>query len=159
MKEDLAISKEALNRTQEENRQLLVQLKGSQQRTESRAAAAAATTGKKGSTSGASSSSPSSGDNEELSDVVDERDALRRELSLQMSMKAEMEMAMKLLEKDVHDKQDTVVALREQLDDIKKINLELYVKLQVRCIKKNNDDAVYPLQWNLVVEDEKGNFW
>lgn len=49
-----------------------------------------------------------------------------------MSMKAEMEMAMKLLEKDVHEKQDTIISLREQLDDIKNINLEMYVKLQVR---------------------------
>ena len=47
-------------------------------------------------------------------------------------MKAEMEMATKLLEKDVHEKQDTIVTLRRQLDDIKAINLEMYNKLQVR---------------------------
>ena len=52
-------------------------------------------------------------------------------LSLQKSMKAEMEMAMKLLEKDVHHKQDTIVCLRDQLEDIKDINLEMYTKLQV----------------------------
>ena len=46
-------------------------------------------------------------------------------------MKAEMEMAMKLLEKDVHHKQDTIVCLRDQLEDIKDINLEMYTKLQV----------------------------
>ena len=51
----------------------------------------------------------------------------------QMSMKAEMEMAMKLLEKDVHEKQDTIVSLRNQLEEIKDINLELYTKLQVRA--------------------------
>ena len=50
---------------------------------------------------------------------------------LQVSMKAEMEMAMKLLERDVHEKQDTIISLREQLDDIKHINLEMYTKLQV----------------------------
>ena len=43
-----------------------------------------------------------------------------------------MEMATKLLEKDVHEKQDTIVTLRRQLDDIKAINLEMYNKLQVR---------------------------
>jgi len=43
-----------------------------------------------------------------------------------------MEVAMKLLEKDIHEKQDTVVSLRRQLDDIKLINLEMYKKLQVR---------------------------
>jgi len=43
-----------------------------------------------------------------------------------------MEVAMKLLEKDSHEKQDTIVSLRRQLDDIKLINLEMYKKLQVR---------------------------
>lgn len=46
-------------------------------------------------------------------------------------MKAETEMAMKLLEKDIHEKQDTIVSLRRQLEDIKQINLEMYNKLQV----------------------------
>ena len=48
-----------------------------------------------------------------------------------MSLKAETEMAMKLLEKDSHEKQETVSSLRCQLDDIKSINFELYKKLQV----------------------------
>lgn len=48
-----------------------------------------------------------------------------------MSLKAETEMAMKLLEKDIHEKQDTIVSLRRQLDDIKAINLDMYRKLQV----------------------------
>ena len=47
-------------------------------------------------------------------------------------MKAEMEVAMKLLEKDVHEKQDTIRSLRDQLEDIKSINLDMYTKLQVR---------------------------
>ena len=50
-------------------------------------------------------------------------------------MKAETEMAMKLLEKDVHEKQDTIISLRDQLEDIKNINLEMYTKLQVRNCK------------------------
>lgn len=56
---------------------------------------------------------------------------MEKELQLQVSMRAEMEMAMKLLEKDIHEKQDTVVSLRRQLEDIKAINLEMYKKLQV----------------------------
>lgn len=48
-----------------------------------------------------------------------------------MSLRAETEMAMKLLEKDIHEKQDTIVSLRRQLEDIKQINLEMYNKLQV----------------------------
>ncbi|XP_073993149.1 RUN and FYVE domain-containing protein 2-like isoform X2 [Rhodnius prolixus] len=55
---------------------------------------------------------------------------VQEELRLQVSLKAEMEVAMKLLEKDIHDKQDTIVSLRRQLDDIKQINLEMYKKLQ-----------------------------
>ncbi|XP_043470083.1 RUN and FYVE domain-containing protein 2 isoform X3 [Leptopilina heterotoma] len=58
------------------------------------------------------------------------RQELEKELNLQISIKSEMEVAMKLLEKDIHDKQDTIVSLRRQLDDIKQINLEMYKKLQ-----------------------------
>ncbi|XP_046407032.1 RUN and FYVE domain-containing protein 2 isoform X3 [Ischnura elegans] len=59
-----------------------------------------------------------------------QRMELQKELDLQISLKAEMEVAMKLLEKDIHEKQDTIVSLRSQLDDIKLINLEMYKKLQ-----------------------------
>ena len=54
-----------------------------------------------------------------------------------MSLKAETDVAMKLLEKDIHEKQDTIILLRCQLDDIKEVNLEMYRKLQVRLKKKN----------------------
>lgn len=57
------------------------------------------------------------------------RQELEKELGLEEVMKAEMEMAMKLLEKDVHEKQDTIVTLRAQLEDIKTINLEMFTKL------------------------------
>lgn len=50
---------------------------------------------------------------------------------MQVSLKAESDMAMKLLEKDIHEKQDTIISLRRQLDDIKQINMEMYRKLQV----------------------------
>ncbi|XP_006815848.1 RUN and FYVE domain-containing protein 2-like [Saccoglossus kowalevskii] len=55
---------------------------------------------------------------------------VEKELELQISMKQEMEMAMRLLEKDIHEKQDTVVSLRKQLEDIKSINIDLYNKMQ-----------------------------
>ncbi|KAK0157774.1 hypothetical protein PV328_011471 [Microctonus aethiopoides] len=55
---------------------------------------------------------------------------VEKELELQVSMKSEMEVAMKLLEKDIHEKQDTIISLRRQLEDIKLINLEMYKKLQ-----------------------------
>ncbi|XP_037084388.1 RUN and FYVE domain-containing protein 2-like [Pollicipes pollicipes] len=86
--------------------------------------------------SGAGASSPS-GCGEEIEDLRAQlreerahRRELEKELEMQIQMKAEMEMATKLLEKDVHEKQDTIVNLRRQLDDIKAINLEMYNKLQ-----------------------------
>ena len=56
---------------------------------------------------------------------------MEKELELQISMKQEQEMAVRLLEKDVHEKQDTIISLRKQLQDIKQINLDMYEKLQV----------------------------
>lgn len=65
------------------------------------------------------------------------RFALEKELELQLQIKDETDEAMKLLEKDIHDKQDTIVSLRRQLEDIKAINLDMYRKLQVRSPLKN----------------------
>jgi len=56
---------------------------------------------------------------------------LEKELELQIGMKTEMEIAMKLLEKDTHEKQDTLVALRQQLEEVKAINLQMFHKSQV----------------------------
>jgi bacterioferritin (cytochrome b1) len=47
-------------------------------------------------------------------------------------MKGELEVAMKLLEQDVNEKQGTIKDLQDQLDNIKDINLDMYIKLQVR---------------------------
>lgn len=51
-------------------------------------------------------------------------------------MKTEMEVAMKLLEKDIREKETTILSLSRQLDEIKLINLELFKKLQVRNRKR-----------------------
>ena len=56
---------------------------------------------------------------------------VEKEMELQIGMKQEVEMAMRLLEKDIHEKQDSIFILRKQLDDIKAINLEMYNKLKV----------------------------
>ncbi|RZF32912.1 hypothetical protein LSTR_LSTR004303 [Laodelphax striatellus] len=81
-----------------------------------------------------SESKPKDSEIEALQQQLTEEKKLRqeteRELHLQISLKAEMEVAMKLLEKDIHEKQDTIISLRRQLDDIKQINLEMYNKLQ-----------------------------
>lgn len=56
---------------------------------------------------------------------------LQKELELQIGLKQEIEVAMKLLEKDTHEKQDTLVALRQQLDQVKNLNLQMFNKAQV----------------------------
>ncbi|XP_059091473.1 RUN and FYVE domain-containing protein 2-like isoform X2 [Tigriopus californicus] len=66
----------------------------------------------------------------QLQNVTQKKENAEQELKLQISMKAEMEMAMKLLERDVHEKQDTIIGLRDQLEEIKDINLDMYTKLQ-----------------------------
>uniref|UniRef100_A0A3P8XMG9 RUN and FYVE domain containing 1 n=1 Tax=Esox lucius TaxID=8010 RepID=A0A3P8XMG9_ESOLU len=58
------------------------------------------------------------------------RQELERELELQVGLKQEMEMAMRLLEKDTHEKQDTLQALRLQLDQVKTLNLQMFNKSQ-----------------------------
>uniref|UniRef100_A0A7N6BWV0 RUN and FYVE domain containing 2 n=1 Tax=Anabas testudineus TaxID=64144 RepID=A0A7N6BWV0_ANATE len=60
------------------------------------------------------------------------RQDVENELVVQVSMKQEMELAMKLLEKDIHEKQDTLIGLRQQLDEVKAINVEMYQKMQVQ---------------------------
>uniref|UniRef100_A0A670ZQ78 RUN and FYVE domain containing 2 n=1 Tax=Pseudonaja textilis TaxID=8673 RepID=A0A670ZQ78_PSETE len=58
------------------------------------------------------------------------RQDIENELMVQVGMKHEIELAMKLLEKDIHEKQDTLINLRQQLEEVKVINTEMYQKLQ-----------------------------
>ncbi|XP_043911697.1 RUN and FYVE domain-containing protein 2 isoform X2 [Protopterus annectens] len=69
------------------------------------------------------------------------RQDAEHELLMQVSMKQEMELAMKLLEKDIHEKQDALIGLRRQLDEVKVINIEMYQKLQGSedNLKQKND--------------------
>uniref|UniRef100_A0A8C9NG56 RUN and FYVE domain-containing protein 2 n=1 Tax=Serinus canaria TaxID=9135 RepID=A0A8C9NG56_SERCA len=66
---------------------------------------------------------------------------MENELVVQVSMKHEIELAMKLLEKDIHEKQDTLIGLRQQLEEVKAINVEMYQKLQVSedAMKEKNE--------------------
>ncbi|XP_048361547.1 RUN and FYVE domain-containing protein 2 isoform X2 [Sphaerodactylus townsendi] len=64
------------------------------------------------------------------------RQDIESELMVQVGMKHEIELAMKLLEKDIHEKQDTLISLRQQLEEVKAINVEMYQKLQ------GSDDAL-----------------
>ena len=56
---------------------------------------------------------------------------MEKELELQIGMKQEVEMALQLIEKDIHEKQDSIIGLRKQLEDVKNINLQMYEKLEV----------------------------
>ncbi|XP_054983907.1 RUN and FYVE domain-containing protein 1 isoform X2 [Sorex araneus] len=72
---------------------------------------------------------------------------LEKELELQIGMKTEMEIAMKLLEKDTHEKQDTLVALRQQLEDVKAINLQMFHKVQTaENSLQQKDEAIGALE-------------
>uniref|UniRef100_A0A8C2ZNL2 RUN and FYVE domain containing 2 n=1 Tax=Cyclopterus lumpus TaxID=8103 RepID=A0A8C2ZNL2_CYCLU len=77
----------------------------------------------------------------QLKDECQLRQDVENELVCQMSMKQEMDLAMKLLEKDIHEKQDTLIGLRHQLDEVKVINVEMYQKMQSSDdeMKKKND--------------------
>ncbi|KAF7658431.1 hypothetical protein LDENG_00012970 [Lucifuga dentata] len=72
------------------------------------------------------------------------RQELEHELELQVGLKQEMEVAMRLLEKDTHEKQDTLVALRLQLDQVKTLNLQMFHKAQdsQREAEKKQAEAV-----------------
>lgn len=130
MKEDLAIAKNNILALMEENANLKAELSDSvhHERTDE---------GSSGGNSNGSSTAAavtSGKETDSLQQQLENEQKLRqeaeKELQLQVSLKAEMEVAMKLLEKDIHEKQDTIISLRRQLDDIKLINLEMYKKLQ-----------------------------
>ncbi|CAI5649203.1 unnamed protein product [Oreochromis niloticus] len=55
---------------------------------------------------------------------------VEKELEVQIGMKQEMELSMKMLEKDVCEKQDALVELRQQLEDLRAINQQLMHKSQ-----------------------------
>ncbi|KAG8515172.1 Protein RUFY3, partial [Galemys pyrenaicus] len=54
----------------------------------------------------------------------------RKHLKEETQLRLEMELAMKMLEKDVCEKQDALVSLRQQLDDLRALKHELAFKLQ-----------------------------
>ncbi|GIY75059.1 RUN and FYVE domain-containing protein 2 [Caerostris darwini] len=70
-----------------------------------------------------------------LQEEISKKKELEVECELQRTLRDEAEVAMKLLEKDIHEKQDTILSMRRQLEDIKAINLQLYNKLQA-CEKE-----------------------
>ena len=59
---------------------------------------------------------------------------MEKELEVQIGMKQEMELSMKMLEKDVCEKQDALVELRTQMEDIRTFNQQLTHKAQVTAL-------------------------
>ncbi|XP_064782943.1 protein RUFY3-like isoform X2 [Oncorhynchus masou masou] len=55
---------------------------------------------------------------------------VEKELEIQIGMKQEMELSMKMLETDMCEKQDALVELRQQLEDLRSLNQQLAQKSQ-----------------------------
>lgn len=72
---------------------------------------------------------------------------VERELEVQIGMKQEMELSMKMLEKDVCEKQDALVELRQQLEDLRAINQQLSHKSQsADASSKQKSEAIVRLE-------------
>ncbi|XP_033746895.1 RUN and FYVE domain-containing protein 2-like isoform X1 [Pecten maximus] len=138
MKEDLAISKNAILALQEENATLQAEksslLQDAHKQMESEKTLAnkqdIETERETYQTSRAGLDEMYGDMKKRLDEETQTRLDVEKELELQIGMKQEMEMALRILEKDIHEKQDTMISLRKQLEEIKTINLELYQKLQ-----------------------------
>ncbi|XP_017286337.1 protein RUFY3 isoform X2 [Kryptolebias marmoratus] len=72
---------------------------------------------------------------------------VERELEVQIGMRQEVELSMKMLEKDVCEKQDSLVELRQQLEDLRAINQQLSHKSQsAESSSKQKSDAIARLE-------------
>ncbi|XP_074525966.1 protein RUFY3 isoform X2 [Halichoeres trimaculatus] len=72
---------------------------------------------------------------------------VEKELEVQIGMKQEMELSMKMLEKDICEKQDALVELRQQLEDLRVINQQLSHKSQsTEASSKQKSEAIARLE-------------
>ncbi|XP_061586691.1 protein RUFY3 isoform X3 [Cololabis saira] len=72
---------------------------------------------------------------------------VERELEVQIGMKQEMELSMKMLEKDICEKQDALMELRQQLEDLRAINQQLSHKSQsADASSRQKSDAIGRLE-------------
>ncbi|XP_071340016.1 protein RUFY3 isoform X3 [Trachinotus anak] len=72
---------------------------------------------------------------------------VEKELEVQIGMKQEMELSMKMLEKDICEKQDALVELRQQLEDLRAINQQLGHKSQsVDASSKQKSEVITRLE-------------
>ncbi|KAF7648981.1 hypothetical protein LDENG_00149210 [Lucifuga dentata] len=72
---------------------------------------------------------------------------VEKELEVQIGMKQEMELSMKMLEKDICEKQDALMELRQQLEDLCAINQQLTHKSQnSEASSKQKSDVITHLE-------------
>ncbi|XP_037536730.1 protein RUFY3 isoform X2 [Nematolebias whitei] len=83
----------------------------------------------------------------QLKEETSLRQDVERELEVQIGMRQEMELSMKMLEKDVCEKQDSLVELRQQLEDLRTINQQLSHKSQsADSSSKQKSDVIARLE-------------
>lgn len=67
---------------------------------------------------------------DQVSIEKDKRLQLERKIELILASEKEKEEAIKLLEKDIYEKQDTIISLGRQIEDIKTVNIQLTDKMK-----------------------------
>ena len=84
--------------------------------------------------------------------------ALTKELEGMTRMKNESEEALKLLETDIHEKQDTIISLRRQIEDTKAINIQMFNKIQlIEEDLKGKDDRILKIDTKLTAATRLNN--
>merc|ERR1712168_1700112 len=118
MKEDMAIAKNSVLQLQEENKKLMEYKESLLHDTQKQLQAAKEDLSIERETYQTSRAGLDEMYNlakKRLTEETGNRLDVEKELELQISLKQEMEMAVRLLEKDIHDKQETVNNLRKQI--------------------------------------------
>lgn len=81
---------------------------------------------------------------QELMETLQAKQLLETRLEDTIKSEQEAETARNLLERDIQEKQDAIITLRAQLEDVKTINIQLFKKMQDKdCqLKEKNDQLV-----------------
>ncbi|OTF70282.1 RUN domain containing protein [Euroglyphus maynei] len=81
---------------------------------------------------------------QELMESLQAKQLLETRLEDTIKSEQEAETARNLLERDIQEKQDAIITLRAQLEDVKTINIQLFKKMQDKdCqLKEKNDQLV-----------------
>lgn len=66
------------------------------------------------------------------------RKELEKKLEAEVKLRTECDTARNLLERDIQEKQDTIVNLRSQLSEVKAINIQIFSKMQEKDREMKN---------------------